>query len=147
MKQRKYKTICYKKFIRSNLNDELHLEVGAEFNVSVTHLVPGEDLYYLPDIRMPLPKSVFIEYFYTENQMREMKLNNLLDMKRDTKVTTWETTCRKCNEKIYYYPAKLVIEGPNTPVDMKKRILHLTCCNDCGMTMTYEFPTLFTQIA
>ena len=59
--------------------------------------------------------------------------------------TTWETQCKICSDKIYYYPAKLLLES-NKPysVDMTKRIVTIKCA--CKNTGDYEFPTLFSQI-
>jgi hypothetical protein len=59
--------------------------------------------------------------------------------------TTWETKCRKCGDNVYYYPAKLLLEGPNPPLDLSKnKIVYLTC--SCDNQISYLFPKEFKQI-
>jgi RNase P subunit RPR2 len=60
----------------------------------------------------------------------------------------WKTKCRKCNEFVYYYPAKLVMETTHDYVEnMNKRVVSLTCCScENKLSIDYEFPKDFVKI-
>lgn len=67
-------------------------------------------------------------------------------MIQKNKTTTWHTLC-SCGENVYYHPAKLLLETKNeNKVDMSRRIISLTCSNNCKKTIDYEFPKQFNQI-
>lgn len=56
------------------------------------------------------------------------------------------TYCFKCDEYLYYYPAKLVLETTkDSIISNRTRIISLSC-NTCGRTGNYEFPEEFEKI-
>lgn len=63
------------------------------------------------------------------------------------KTTTWETKCENCDNLVYYYPSKLLIETSlDEPVNMNKRLISLTCCGGCNKMSEYKFPESFKEI-
>lgn len=63
-----------------------------------------------------------------------------------SKITTWMTNCKKCNEPIYYNPAKLLLESKDPfKVTNEVRVISLKCCGNCQITTEYEFPKNFIK--
>lgn len=80
----KYKTICYKR--GAQMYSDSILEIGEKYNVYLCHYqftteyeVFKDNIYHTSFIINSGMLDTLHEYFYTEEQMRDINLNKVLD--------------------------------------------------------------------
>lgn len=83
-KKFKYKAICYKQV--AQMHSTQRLEIGEEYDIYLCHYhftteyeVFRDNIYYTSFIINSGILDTLHEYFYTEEQMRDINLNKILD--------------------------------------------------------------------